>query len=135
MDKKLVGMLGLFFVGFVVFVSLVVFGQPIAKLTRANNAVVSAGQSLLFAWPLSVKANGADMIAVDVFIRSSNNLPISNKQIALQSTVGTVSAQNAVSDKAGKTTFTIKSTTPGKAHVTASVDNVQLERSLTISFE
>ena len=135
MDKKLAGLIGLFFVGFVVFVSLIVFSRPIAQLTRADNAVPSGSQSLMFAWPLKAKADGKEMVNVDVFIRSSANTPIANKQVVLQSSLGTVTAKNATSDKTGKATFSVTSNTAGSAQITAGIDSTKLEQSLTIAFE
>ncbi len=135
MDKKLAGLIGLFFVGFVVFVSLIVFGKPIARLTRAENTVVSSARSLMFAWPLKAKANGSESVSVDVFIRSNNNIPIANKEIVLLSTLGTVSAGNAVSDSSGKATFIVKSSSPGTARITASVGSTRIDQSLSVVFE
>lgn len=135
MDKKLAGLIGLFFVGFVVFISLIVFGKPIARLTRADNTVVSGSQSLMFAWPLKAKADGKEAVNVDVFIRSNNNLPIANKQVVPQSSLGTVTTANTVSDTSGKVTFSVRSDTPGPATLSAGVDTTQLQQTLSVTFE
>ena len=137
MDKKLVALMSLFFVAFLFFTSLIVFKNPLSTVTRAEKATQPSGaNSLLFAWPLSAKADGQTEVKVDVFVRSEANGPLENKSVSLNSTLGTVKTLNSSSDKGGKTTFSLSSSTPGIAELSASIENsTPLTQKLTIKFE
>lgn len=137
MDKKLVGLMSLFFVAFLFFTTLVVFKNPLSTITRAEKEnQLSGTSSLMFAWPLTAKADGKTEVKIDVFVRSENNGPLQNKTVTVASTLGTVKTINGTSDKGGKTTFTLSSDKPGIAELSATVDNsVPLTQKLTIKFE
>lgn len=137
MDKKLVGLMSLFFVAFLFFTTLVVFKQPISTVTRAERANEPSGtSSLIFAWPLNAKAGSAGEVKIDVFVRSETNAPLENKTVALTSTLGNVQALSPQTDKGGKATFLLKSDGPGLAEVAATIDNkTPLSQKLTIKFE
>lgn len=139
MDNKLTALVFVFFLAFIIFISFAVFGKNITVLTRAKEELIpSSKSSLVYAWPLSAPADGKTKVIVNVFIRNSNNLPLPSKSIALKTTNGYVSEQNVVTDKFGNSTFTLTSTTPGLAKVTASVlDNppVQISQEVSIEFK
>ena len=136
MDKKFSGSLIAFFLLFLVFIALVVFNKPISRFTRAKeDFVLSSQKSLIFAWPLTVKADGKSKTQINVIIRSSNNKLIQNKQTTVRSTLGVVKIISSVTDSGGKSSFELSSTVPGIAEITAYADNVLLGKKLTIKFE
>lgn len=137
MDKKLVALMSLFFVAFLFFTTLVVFKNPLSTITRAEKAAQPSGaNSLIFAWPLNVKADGQSEVKIDVFVRSETNGPLENKTVAVNTTLGNLKVLDATSDKEGKTTFSLNSNTPGVAELTATIDNtLPLTQKLTIKFE
>ncbi len=137
MDKKLIGLMSIFFVAFLFFTTLVVFKNPLSTITRAGNAGQPSGaNSLLFAWPLNTKADKSSTVKIDVFVRSDTNAPLENKTVTLKSTLGSIRAVQEATDKGGKATFILTSETPGIAEVTATIDqSTPLTQKLSIKFE
>lgn len=137
MDRKLAGLISLFFLTFFVFISVLVFGKPLSRFTRAaEDTQPSANKSLIFAWPLNTAASASSSVKVDVFIRSETGKPIQGREILMDSTLGTLTPKITVSDKNGKATFLLTSQTPGIAEVSAIVDNtVPVTQKVSIKFE
>ncbi|MDH7476158.1 MAG: Ig-like domain-containing protein [Microgenomates group bacterium] len=140
MDKKFVALMVLFFLSVTVFTSIVVFNRPLTQLTKATEELQpSASNSHIFAWPLTVKADGQDKSTLTVFGANYKNNPISliNKQVTLSTTLGQISEEPISEEKRkqGEAVFVIKSTQPGIAEIKATIDNVQLNQSVTIKFE
>jgi hypothetical protein len=137
MDKKLASLLTLFVLAFGLFIGLVVFNQPIKTFTRASEELVpSSESSLIFAWPLNAKANGTDKVQINVFVRNSKNLPLNNKRVAFETSLGLINSISDLTDKSGKATFELTSNQPGIAEIKALIDNqVQVKQTVTIKFD
>ncbi len=137
MDKRFTALITVFFLAFAVFIFTVVFQDPVNQLIRASgNNNASADKSLVFAWPLTQKADGVSVVKVDVFVRSSDNQPVAAKPVAIQSTLGTVIAVASTSDKSGKATFNLTSTSPGIATLTVTIDNsITTSKNISVKFE
>ena len=135
MDKKLLSLVVLFIATFIFFIAILFFNEPLSKLTRAREATFpSADKSLIFAWPLSVKADGVDEAEVNVFIRNDNNKLISNQSVELRSSLGDVKNIITISDINGKTTFKITSKVAGSTDLSAVVEGIKLTNKLTVKF-
>ncbi len=136
MDRKLVGLVSLFFIAFFVFLAVVFFSKSLTQLTRAKEDTLPSGSnSLIFAWPLSAKANSQSEINVNVFVRSGTNKFIPNKAVTLNTTLGKIRISSEISDKNGKASFVLTSDRPGKADLTATIDNsIPILKQLTIEF-
>lgn len=136
MDKKLSALLIFFVLIFSLFISYIIFREPIATFTRAKEELIpSSESSLIFAWPLTAKT-GLDKININVFVRNANNLPLSNKNVTLKTNLGFIERNSQTTDKSGKTSFILTSQNPGIAEITATVDNqVQLKQTVSIKFE
>ena len=137
MDKKLAGLISFFFLTFFVFISVLVFGKPLSRFTRAaEDYQPSAEKSLFFAWPLNSSVNTSDVVKVDVFVRSESGKPIPTREVLMNTTLGTISPKIAVSDKNGKATFSLTSQNPGTTEVSAIIDNtVQVSQKVTVKFD
>ena len=136
MEKKLQVVLLLFFLTFSTFVIMVFFNQPLLKFTRAKEDVLASSKnSLLFAYPLSLKADNETKSTISVFIRSENGLPIKNKKITINTTLGVLKESNLTTDEQGKASTTIISQTSGIAQITAYFDSILLIQKLSIKFE
>ncbi len=137
MDKKLLGLIVAFFVTFLLFTTVIIFHKPITQAIRATEENTPSGESsLIFAWPLSEKADGVKQVSVDVFVRSKSNKPLSKKTVNVTTTLGNIQPVSNLSDSAGKTTFIISSTTAGIAQLTATIDNsITLQKTLSVKFE
>ncbi len=137
MDKKLVGLMLIFMLSFGLFATITVFNKPLTRFTKAKEEFLpSSESSLLFAWPLTSKADGTYSVQVNVFVRNTTNIPLPNKKVRLATTIGTVKTNYLETDKAGKVTFMISSDSPGLAELTAVVDSqVQLKQKISVKFE
>ncbi|MCL4364193.1 Ig-like domain-containing protein [Patescibacteria group bacterium] len=137
MDKKLSGLLMLFVLVFGLFVGFVAFNKQISTFTRAKEELVpSSDTSLIFAWPLTAKADGNEKININVFVRNVNNLPLEGKVVSLKTNLGSLETVSATTDKSGKATFNLTSNSTGVADITAIVDNqTQLKQTVSIKFE
>lgn len=137
MDKKLLGLVVVFFVIFILFTTAIIFQKPLTQAIRATEENTPSGaSSLIFAWPLSEKADGVSQVKIDVFVRSKSNRLISKKTVKITTTLGNIQPVSSVSDDVGKTTFIITSSTPGVAELSAIIDNsITLQKTLSIKFE
>lgn len=127
----------IFMLSFGLFTTIIVFNKPLTRLTKAKEEFVpSSESSLLFAWPLTAKADGAFPVQVNIFVRNVANIPLSNKKVHLTTTVGTVRINDLQTDKSGKAAFFVSSDTPGLAELSAVVDSqVQLKQKISVKFE
>ncbi|KKQ23136.1 MAG: Intimin-like protein [Candidatus Roizmanbacteria bacterium GW2011_GWC2_37_13] len=127
----------LFVLAFGLFMGFVVFNQPIRTFTRAAEELVpSSESSLIFAWPLTANADGSEKVDINVFVRNAKNLPLTNKRVNLETNLGTISVVTDTTDKSGKASFSLTSSTPGVGEIKATIDNqVQIKQTVTIKFE
>lgn len=126
----------LFFVAFALFAGYVFFTGPINRITRAaEDTEPSLQQSLIFAWPLNVEANGNAETEVTVFIRNNDNKALEEQLVKIASSLGTVEEGQVLTDADGKATFHISSDAVGVAEIEAFVDNRRLLRNITVQFE
>lgn len=140
MDKKLLGLMFLFFLSFALFASMVIFEKPLSNFTRAKEELApSTADSLIFAWPLTTKADATTPSTITVFVRNVKTKPLSNRIVTVSSTLGTFKENSVTSDKEGKAEFHLTSDTPGIAEVTAKIEglegNNQLNHKVTVQFE
>jgi len=138
MDKKFLSLIFVLFLAAILFSSLVIFREPLRTFTRAaQESVPSSSSSLIFYDPvIGVKADGKSVANINVFIRNANNIPITNKTVRLETTLGQLKAVNPVTDKNGRAAFTLSSDTAGEATVSAFVDNnIELQQKITVKFE
>lgn len=137
MDKKLIGLATLFIIAFLVFTGYVFFSGTFNVLTRASveNTNPSEQNSLIFAWPLSVAADGQSTSEVTVFVRNIDGTGLEGKQVNLTTSVGTFQTGSAVTDTDGKALFQLSSQSPGVAEINAMVDNKKLLRKITVEFK
>ncbi|MFA9288501.1 MAG: Ig-like domain-containing protein [Weeksellaceae bacterium] len=136
MDKKLTGFFILFLLAFIGFISYMFLNEPIGRLTRASESTEpSSTESLIFAWPLQLAADGAAETEVTVFVRNTEGEGVPEQTVTLSTTVGTVVESQLVTDTEGKALFHISSAQPGVAAITASVNNQPLNRTVTVQFD
>lgn len=137
MDRKLLSLFVAFFVTFTLFAAAIIFQKSISQAIRATEENTPSGaSSLIFAWPLSERADGVKQVKVNVFVRSKTNRPLSKKTVSVTTTLGNIQKVSDVSDNAGQTDFIITSSTPGIANLSATIDNtIPLTKTLSIKFE
>lgn len=127
----------LFMLSFTIFTSVVMFNKPLSTFTRAKEDTVPTGKnSILFAWPLTVKADGKTESTVNVFVRTATDKPLSGKKVSLQTNIGTVREVNSQTDKSGKAVFALSSTTSGVADLTAIIEgSISVSQRVSVKFE
>ena len=137
MDKTLLSLVLIFFIAFTVFVSSFVLRQPISQVTRAavEDKTVSANDSLIFAWPLTVRANGTDESIVTIFVRNVATDGLTGKPVTLTSSLGKVSESVVITNNDGKAIFHLSSQAKGLAEIEVMVDNIKIPKPISISFE
>jgi hypothetical protein len=135
MDKTLLGLMMLFFLAFTIFMTFVVFNQQLTSVTRASTETIAVEKSLIFAWPLTVKADGETASQITVFIRNEEGKGVAEKTVRLETTVGQVREPSVVTDKSGKATFRVVSSEQGLAEIRFIVDNSRIDRPVTVEFE
>ena len=113
------------------------FNKPLAKFTRAKEDFLpSATNSLLFAYPLSQKADGISKSTINVFVRSEKGMPVKEQKVSVDTTLGTFDVADATTDDQGKATFQLASKTAGIASISVVVGgNLSLTQKLSVKFE
>jgi len=137
MDRKLLSLSALFILSFVAFVSFVLFQGPIGRFTRATAQAgsVSADTSLVFAWPLTVKADGRAKSDITIFVRNTDGKGIAEKNVSISTTHGKLTPDTAISNNEGEVSATITADSPGIAKIEVIGDNISFSRSITVKFE
>ena len=137
MDKKIVGLMIIFFLSFGIFTSVVLFNKsPLTQFIRADKELTpSAKNSLVFAYPLTVKADGVSKNKVTIFVRNETNDVIANNKVTITTTLGEPIEKEVTTGKDGKAEFNITSATSGIAEITASAGNIPLLQKVTVKFE
>lgn len=137
MDKKLGGLLVIFFLLASLFITTIVFNKQVLRFIRASEEVVpSVRSSLLFAYPLLLKADGASKSTINVFIRSEKGIPIKNQRVLVTSSLGTVDVPDSVTNEQGKVTYQLTSTEVGVAEIEALINGSEkIAQKLSIKFE
>lgn len=137
MDKKLLILGIVFIVTFAAYMVITIFKIPIFSFTQAANDNRSAdiSTSLIFAWPLELKADGEGRSEITVFVRDNNGRGIPEKEVSVTSSVGDVQANQAITDSQGKAVFYLTSTSIGVAQIEAFVDNRKLQKTVSVQFK
>jgi len=134
MDKKLIRLIFLFFLVFSLFITVVIFNEPLSQITRAKeDSLPSTEKSLIFAWPLDSNVN--NQVTVSVFVRNNKGVPLANKNVILQSTLGEVSPKFTSTDANGKASFNLVSINPGISELSAIVEGSSLKQKVSIKFQ
>ncbi|MDP4010933.1 MAG: Ig-like domain-containing protein [Candidatus Roizmanbacteria bacterium] len=135
MDNKLIILSSIFFVVFLAFAVYLFSDGSIARFTRADISTdVSLQKSLLFAWPLSLPADGSSESEVTVFVRNEAGDGLPEHPVKITSAVGQIREGEQLSDADGKAIFHISSDATGVAEIEAFVNNKRLLRKITVRF-
>jgi len=137
MDKRLGALLVVFFLLFTTFASSILFSSQLSSITRAKEDYApSAKTSLLFAYPLLLKADGTTKSTITIFIRSDKGMPVKDKKVTITASIGQLNTSEITTDDKGKATVTLTSTKPGISTVGGTIDgSLKMSQSLSITFE
>lgn len=139
MDRKLGGLLLVFFLLFTVFATFIFLGSSgqLVSFTRASAAnKPSETASLLFGYPLLVKADGIAKSNINIFIRSDKGMPVKDHKVTVVTSMGDLSEKEVTTNEQGKAVLTISSATPGTAVIQAFIGGTtKMSQSLSIQFK
>ena len=137
MDKKLGGLLIIFFLLFTVFASSILFNGQLSSITRAKEDFAPSGTtSLLFAYPLLVKADGTTKSTISIFVRSDKGMPVKDQKVVISASVGALSKSEVMTDEKGKATLTITSVNTGTSVISALIGGtLKIAQPLSVTFE
>ena len=119
----------------VLFLATSVVPKALVTLTRASssgNVVVSG--SYLLGEKILAKANGKDACIVNVFLQDKNGLGVEGKTVELTGMTSGIEPVNALSDKTGKVSFKLVSTTEGQFKINALYGGSQLPQTIVVTF-
>lgn len=106
---------------------------PLSKLTRASvSGKPSQTQSMIFAQPLTMKADGVASSKIDVFISTDDGKPVPNKIVDVTTSAGVLSPSSATTDGEGHAVFSLKLSSPGLASISYSVDKVSFPQTVSV---
>lgn len=128
--KLFLGILGLFFLGFMavkVVPSIFVTWTKAAPSTK-----VSLANSYLIGGNILAKADGIDKCVVNVFVLDNGGKGVGGVMVTLDGMEG--NTIESVSDKDGKAIFNIVSNKEGQFILSAIVGGAPLEKSLKVTF-
>lgn len=109
---------------------------PFASLINANPTVAaSENNTLIFAHPLTIKADGVDTSKIDIFVASVDGKPLSNKVVDVVASSGQVTPQKSATDSTGHVSFNLTMTNQEVSTVTFTVDSKSFSRKVTVKGE
>lgn len=137
MDKTLITLTIVFFLSFVVFTTIVVFNKSVGNVIKAKEDYLpSSKNSIILAWPLTIKADGKSESVISVFVRSQSNKPVTSKVVRLSTTLGTIKEPEMITNKEGVSIFHLVSNKSGTAELSAVVDQTTpIDHKITVKFE
>ncbi len=137
MDKKLIGLMTIFFLFFAIFAIIAISPSTLSRFTQAQvETIPSAEATRVLAWPLyDLKADGTSASTVTVIVRNSKTIPIEGRTVSVSTSLGLFRESTTVTDKQGMAVFHLTSTTPGTALIEVTVDNeIKVPQSVSVQF-
>ncbi len=136
MDKKFLFLAGAFFLFSLFFSFALFFQEQLLSLTRAEKYYTpSAEKTIVIAYPVKINISDNQRARIDVFVRNENDIPLKDKRVSIQTTLGTATPSFIISDENGRASFYLNSNQPGVANITATVDNIQIQKKISVKFE
>lgn len=134
MDKKLVGLITVFFLVFGVFMSFLVFGRNAPVNIQANTNIQKCDNSFIFVNDVSLPVGST--AAFVAYVRNSEGAGLSKIAVTCTTTLGTILPSNeSVTANSGSATFTLTSDTAGIATISCSTPSCSsFAKNVTIQF-
>jgi len=127
----IVGMLGIMVV---LFLTYYLVPKVLVTLTNAApSKIVSIDSSYLLGDKLLAKADGQDKAVVNVFVMSKEGKGVSGKEVSLRG-LSKIEPVSQITDGQGKAVFRLTSTTETQDKLTAIIDGVEMNKTVTVTF-
>lgn len=109
------------------------FTGPFAKVSRAVLPLgVSASSSSLFAWPLTIPADGTTPSKIDVYLASDQGVPLTNYGVQVSASLGSVQPERVTTDSNGHAVFHVTMSEPGTSTIVVIVNDKPIGKRLTV---
>lgn len=119
----------------VLFLATSVVPRALVTLTRASSSGnVVVGGSYLLGEKILAKADGKDACVVNVFLQDKNGQGVEGKTVELIGMANGIEPVNSLSDKNGKVSFKLTSTTEGQFKINALYGGSQLAQTIVVTF-
>ena len=83
------------------------FNKSLVSFTRAKEDYAPSGKaSLLFGFPLMIKADGVAKTTINIFVRSDKGMPVKDQNVTVTATIGDLSQSTVTTDEKGKASVT-----------------------------
>src|SRR3989344_1627893 len=136
MDNKLLGLTFIVIAAFAIFLGFVFLNEPISQLIKASGDKNPSSQnSLIFAWPLQVVADGKSTSEITIFVRDADGRGLPGHEVSITAQIGSIQEGLLTTDNQGRAIFHISSPNSGVAKIEALVDNNKLQRSISVQFQ
>lgn len=114
----------------------VLFTGPLSTFTHAVVPLsASEAESSIYAYPLSIRADGSSESKIDIFVSSNSSLPLAGKKVDISSTMGSIVPASAMTDKLGHVSYTLTMSEPGIATISFMVNGQQFAKQVTVQGE
>lgn len=138
MDKKLVGLMGIFFLFFAIFaLSVALPPNTFTQFTQADvETLPSAQATRILAWPLyGIKSDGQSESTITVIVRNAKTKPLEGRMVSIVTTLGTLRQSAVPTNKEGMAVFHLVSDTPGTAYIDVTIDSsIQTSQKVSVQF-
>ena len=121
-------------IGMIYFLASYAVPRILVSMTKAAPAYkVAVDHSRIIGETILAKADGKDKCVVDVFIMDSSDKGVPKRQVVLTG-MDNIQPSAAVTDDMGKASFSMVSTEEKQYEISASVDGVQLPKTVKVTF-
>lgn len=126
-----IGILGIIVVFFLTFY---VIPRVLVTLTKAVPVgIVSIDSSYLLGDKLLAKADGQDKAVVNVFVLGRDGKGVMGKEVSLRG-ASKIDPTTKITDNQGKAVFTLTSIVETQDKITAVIDGVEMNKTVTVTF-
>nr|MBP6994379.1 Ig-like domain-containing protein [Candidatus Woesebacteria bacterium] len=114
----------------------VLFTGPLSTFTHAVVPLsASDTESSIYAYPLTIQADGSSESKIDIFVSSDSSLPLADKKVDISTTMGSIAPTTAMTDKLGHVSYTLTMSEPGVATISFMVNGQQFSKQVTVQGE
>lgn len=112
------------------------FTGPLSTYTRAFvQGTPSATNSYVFAYPLTIKADGQEISTVSLFVADEQSRPLAGKRVTLQTSSGTLDRPDGLTDQSGQISFKLSLPEPDMAQISFLVEGEPFDKQITVQGE
>lgn len=117
------------------YIASSVIPNALVSLTQASpGLVVSMSESLVLGNKMVATADGIDKASVNVFVRDKDGKPVPKSAVELTGLEGIGVVGSNFSNTEGRVGFEMTSTIEGVFPLQATIDGVQLEKGVSVTF-